>query len=182
MQRLTRIAIFSAFLLLFAAFLPLSAQENPSGFVSALPLFKTLTGDRIETGTLVPGPGAPPLQGSAKSSGQPVLGGLWFQIDGVAGYGPAKWTYRWMFRSFETDGKTGVYGVYIDTIGQHLQYQGNWDAATGKLEMLAKLPDGGTSRALLTLNADGSVTTDNVNSDPQGNPAVKYLATNVAAK
>ncbi len=171
-------ALFPALLLSLAAVFSLSAQEKPGRLVSDLPLFKALAGARLETGTLIPRIDAPPLDGSAKSFGQPALGGLWFQIDGAAGYGPAKWGYRWMYRFREQGEKKVIYALSIDTMGQQLQFQGLYDEAASKMELLAKLPDGGTSRALLILNTDGTLTVDNVNTDPEGKDAVKYTATN----
>lgn len=168
----------SAFMALAA---PLTAQDKPGRVAAELSIFKALSGERRETGTLVPQAGSTALQGIAKSLGQPVLGGLWFQVDGVAEYGPAKWGYRWMYRFREQGEKNAVYALYLDTMGQQVQYQGTYDEAGNKIELQAKLPDGGTSRSTLILNTDGTVLINSITSDPQGNEAVKYSATNVAA-
>ncbi len=166
--------------ILMAFTAPLVAQQKPGRVASELPLFKAITGKRIETGTLVPQAGAPALQGSAQSFGQPVLGGLWFQVDGGAEYGPAKWGFRWMFRFREQGDKNAVYALYLDTMGQQVQYQGVYDEAAGTIELQATLPDGGTSQNTLVLNADGSVTINSITRDPQGNEAVRYSAKSVA--
>ncbi len=83
-----------------------------------------------------------------------------------------------MYRFREQGEKKVIYALSIDTMGQQLQFQGLYDEAASKMELLAKLPDGGTSRALLILNTDGTLTVDNVNTDPEGKDAVKYTATN----
>ncbi len=164
-----------------AFFTPLFAQEKPGRVAAELPLFEAISGKRLETGTLIPQAGAPALQGTAQSFGQPVLGGLWFQVDGVAEYGPAKWGFRWMYRFREQGDKNAVYALYLDTMGQQVQYQGVYDEAGGTIELQAKLPDGGTSHNTLAVNADGAVTITSITRDPQGNEAVKYSATSVAA-
>lgn len=168
--------LLPALLLSLAFLLPLAAQEKRGRPVAELPLFKALAGAHLETGTLVPRVDGPPLEGSSKSFGQSVLGGLWFQIDGVSRYDPAKWGYRWMYRFHEQAEKKLIYALYIDTMGQQLQFQGLYDEAAHQVELLAKLPDGGTSRATLLLNPDGTVAVDNVNIDPQGKSAIKYSA------
>lgn len=178
MQISPKKTVLASLLITLASLGSLPAQEKPGRLVADLPLFKALAGARVETGTLIPRIDGPPLEGAAKSFGQPALGGLWFQIDGAAEFGPAKWGYRWMYRFYERDDKNVVYALYIDTMGQQLQFQGPYDEAANKIELLAKLPDGGTSRAILILNADGTLTVDNVNGDPQGKDAVKYAATN----
>jgi hypothetical protein len=181
MQISLKNTVFAVLLITLVSLGSLPAQEKPGRLVADLPLFKALAGARVETGTLVPRIDGPPLEGSAKSFGLPALGGLWFQIDGTAEFGPAKWGYRWMYRFREQGDKNVVYALYIDTMGQQLQFQGPYDEAANKIELLAKLPDGGTSRAILILNADGTLTVDNVNADPQGKDAIKYAATNRSA-
>jgi len=159
---------------------PLIAQPTTSRAAAEIPIFRSLAGKRVEQGVLIPAPNAAPLQGSAKSVGQPILGGLWFQIDGSASYGPARWDYRWMFRFIERDGQNSVFGLYIDSMGQKLEYSGQYDESAGLLQLTCKLPDGGVSRAQLTLSPDGSVQIENATFDPAENPAVRYSAKNVA--
>lgn len=159
---------------------PLHAQPTNSRTASEIPIFRSLTGKRIEQGVLIPAPNAAPLNGSAQSTGQAILGGLWFQIDGSAQYGPVRWDYRWMFRFLERDGQNSVFGIYIDSMGQKMEYTGVYNEAEGLLQLSCQLPDGGVSRAQLTMHPDGSVQVENVTFDSTDNPMVRYSAKNTA--
>lgn len=148
-------------LVLLASFLigPGFAQEAPK--TSDHPLFSALTGEWSEQGALVPGPGAAPIQGGARSVAKPAFGGLWIEQEGIAEYGPVKWEYRWMYRLL--DGGR-VFATYVDSIGQYITLQAN-------------LADGGKSTAQLTVQEDGSLLIQNLNTKPDGSVAVRYQAT-----
>lgn len=60
--------------------------------------------------------------------------------------------------------------------GNSSKFQGSCDEAANQIELPAKLPDGGTSRAIRILNADGTLTVDNAKADPQEKDAIKYAA------
>lgn len=158
----------------------LHAQPTNSRTASEIPIFRSLTGKRTEQGVLIPSPNAAPLNGSAQFTGQAILGGLWFQIDGSAQYGPVRWDYRWMFRFLEQNGQNSVFGLYIDSMGQKMEYTGLYNEAEGLLQLSCQLPDGGVSRAQLTLYPDGSVQVENITFDPTGNPMVRYSAKNTS--
>lgn len=81
-----------------------------------------------------------------------------------------------MCRFREQGEKKVIYALYIDSMGQQLQFQGSCDEAANQIELPAKLPDGGTSRAIRILNADGTLTVDNAKADPQEKDAIKYAA------
>ena len=167
-------------LLIVSAISVVSAQENPRN-APDLPVFQALAGKRTESGILIPEMNGQPLQGKAISVGQPVLGGLWFQIDGSANYGPAKWVYRWMFRFIERDGQNKLFATYYDTIGQKIDYEGRWVEEDQQAQLVGKLANGGTARYQLTLGEEGSVRIESVVSDADGNASAIYSARNVAA-
>jgi hypothetical protein len=74
-----------------------------------------------------------------------------------------------MYRYREQGEKKVIYVLCIDSMGQQLQFQGSRDEAANQIELPAKLPDGGTSRAILTINPDGTLTVDNAKDALQNN-------------
>ncbi|MDF1741953.1 MAG: hypothetical protein P1U86_22520 [Verrucomicrobiales bacterium] len=176
-NRLTQLAIFAA-ALAFITVSPLAAQEKKSRLTAELPIFKALNGNRVETGVLIPGADATAIQGSAISTGRPIIAGLWYEIEGKATYGPVEWIYRWTIRFQENEAKNLVYGIYIDTMGQKTDYEGFYDEEENRIQLIGKLPGGGTGRFQMTLQDDGNVRIESVNFDPEENPTVRYSAEN----
>jgi len=164
--------LLAVFPLLLAASSALVAQEGQR--TADHPVLAALTGSWEEEGVLLPAEGAQPLQGRARFVAGPVFGGHWVQQEGSADYGPAKWDYRWMYRLLP-GGK--VFATYTDSIGQYLRYEGLADAEAGRITLQAKLSDGGTATAQLPLQDDGSLLIQNLNTKPDGTPAVRYQAT-----
>ena len=154
-------------------------QDQPKK-IGDLPLFKALNGNRTESGILIPKRGADPLQGSARSIGQPAIAGLWYQIDGHAKYGPAEWIYRWMF-VFSDTATMRVHGRYIDTMGQKIDYEGQYDPENQRIQLIGELSDG-MARFQMTLEEDGKVRIESLLSDEEDNPEVTYTAENTAAE
>lgn len=79
MKRTSALLALSLVALSFPAF-----AQGPASSVADLPLFQAMAGKRTESGALVLGIAAEPLQGSATTYGQVVLAGLWFELDGAA--------------------------------------------------------------------------------------------------
>ena len=181
-NRLTQLAIFAA-ALAFISVSPLTAQDEKKARLTAeLPIFKALNGNRVETGVLIPGAGATAIQGSAISTGRPIIAGLWYEIEGKATYGPVEWIYRWTIRFQESATKNIVQGVYIDTMGRKTDYEGFYDEEESRIQLVGKLPDGGTGRFQMTLQEDGNVRIESVNFDTKENPTVRYSAENTVRK
>lgn len=152
-----------------------TAQEAPR--TAGHPFFQGMAGNWTEKGALIPAPEAQPIQGAARSTAKPILNGIWFQVEGIAEYGQVKWAYRWMYRVGETNGGvTSVYAHYIDTMGQFIRYSGQITEDGKRLSMTAPLSGGGEAAAQLTLQEDGTLLIQNVNSDASGNAMVRYQA------
>ncbi len=180
-NRLTQLAILAA-ALAFISTLPVDAQEKKARLTAELPIFKALNGNRVETGVLIPGAEATAVQGSAVSTGRPIIAGLWYEIEGKATYGPVQWIYRWTIRFQENASKNLVQGIYIDTMGQKTEYEGFYNEEENRIQLVGKLPGGGTGRFQMTLQDDGNVRIESVNFDPKENPTVRYSAENTAQK
>ncbi|MEM6917070.1 MAG: hypothetical protein AAF491_10945 [Verrucomicrobiota bacterium] len=172
--------VFIALLFLSSpSFLP--GQDAPRK-TADLPLFKALLGKRRESGVLIPQANAESIPGKAVSFGKPALGGLWFQIDGRAQYGPVTWEYRWMFQFQEGGGKNRVIGTYLDTMGQRITYEGLYDEENNRIQLMARLQDGGTGRFQISMESPELVLIGSVHSDANDDPQVTYSAQNVAAE
>lgn len=109
-------------------------------------------------------------------------GGLWFQIDGRAEYGPVTWEYRWMFLFKEDGGKNTVISTYIDTMGQRITYEGRYDEENQRVQLIANLQGGGKGRFQLSVDEPGVILIGSVHSDANEDPQVTYSAQNVAAQ
>lgn len=154
-------------------------QDGPTR-IGELPLFQALNGEMAESGILIPKPDATPIQGGAKSVGQPAIAGLWYQIDGHAKYGPAEWLYRWMF-VFTDTAALKVHARYIDTVGQKIDYEGFYDTESNRLQLVGPMRDG-TARYQLTLLEDGKVRIESIFFDADDNAVVTYTAENAPAE
>lgn len=165
----------------FGSLCPVVAQEAARK-TADLPIFQTLVGKRSESGILIPQANGQPIPGKAISLGQSALGGLWFQIDGRAEYGPVVWEYRWMFLFNGSGGKNAVFATYIDTMGQRINYEGLYDEENSRVQLIAKLQDGGTGRYQLSLEEPGIIQISSVHADKNDDPQVTYSAQNAEAK
>ncbi|NNE94055.1 MAG: DUF1579 family protein [Verrucomicrobiales bacterium] len=152
------------------------AQENPEPKTAEHPFFKAAAGKWIEEGVVVPNANSQPIEGKAVSVTAPVLDGIWVQQDGMAEYGPIRWKYRWMFRVKILDGKEQIYALYIDSMGQQIQYFGNYDADAKRIQLVGKLPDGGEGRSQVTIQDNGTLLIQSVLVNPQGETGVRYQA------
>lgn len=90
------------------------------------PFFREMLGNCVEKGKVVaPGSGKViPLAVEMKL--QPVQDGLWVQEDGTASGPGLRFTFRWMFRVVEREGKQIVFARYIDSNGQANEYLGGF--------------------------------------------------------
>jgi hypothetical protein len=174
-----RIPLFAALSLLVVQ---ICGAQDTMRKAPDLPIFQALTGKRVETGVLIPNAGGQPLPGSATSAGQPALDGLWFQIDGSADYGPAKWTYRWMFLFEENATGNKVTGIYIDTIGQRMTYTGTYNEEENRIQLVANIQEGRIARFQLTVQDDKTVRIESVIFNADESAAVTYSAQNTAAE
>lgn len=172
-------SLFLSSCLSFVLITPGFSRDAPKKIVE-LPLFEALSGERKESGILIPKAGANPLQGEAKSIGQPAIAGLWYQLDGHAKYGPVEWIYRWMF-VFSDSANMKVRARYIDTMGQVIDYEGLYDVESNRVQLIGKMKDG-TAKFQMALEEGGSVSIQSVLEDAGGKPAVTYSGQSEAAE
>lgn len=175
----TSLPAFSVVVIVIFGIYQASLGQEGAKKIGELPVFQALNGERTESGILIPKAGAEPIQGSAKSIGQPAIAGLWYQIEGHAKYGPVEWIYRWMF-VFSDTANLKVHARYIDTMGQLIDYQGLYDPENKRLQLIGNLSDG-TARFQMTLEDGGTVRIDSVLEKATGDATVTYTAENTAA-
>ena len=124
---------------------------------------------------LIPGKGAPPNQGTAKYSAHRHTEGPGFVIRGSADYGRIKWDYLWTYTTGDKGQElTPLLATYKDSLGQNITYQGHIREEERQFQLISNLSDGGTAKAQITFEEDGSILIQNVNEDPSETPMVIY--------